>query len=234
MELKWFRLVILLFSEPLATADQLKKERVEVLRGIFDIDSKLAAIPSKRKPNHMPRFWDNPKSSREIAERNQTKKTGLDVFWKVANVQLNDPNSTFDFTKAMCFGGKLKLPFSIPLAQIETRDLRIWLTTARKDHLDAIVNINSGAGGTESRDWASMLRCVCILCRREKTHGYKVTEWIFKMEYAGIKSCSWKSAGNFAYGCPWKEKSKYTVSCVFHLMIRMQDVTLLCFSFAYR
>jgi len=70
---------------------------------------------------------------------------------------------------------------------------------SEEDHLDAIVNINSGAGGTESQDWASMLMRMYIMWAEK--HGYKVTE--LDLQYgdtAGIKSCSLEITGEFAYG----------------------------------
>lgn len=70
---------------------------------------------------------------------------------------------------------------------------------AEEDSLDAIVNINSGAGGTESQDWASMLMRMYIMWAEK--HGFKVTE--LDLQYgdtAGIKSCSLEISGDFAYG----------------------------------
>ncbi len=68
-----------------------------------------------------------------------------------------------------------------------------------EDPLNAIVNINSGAGGTESQDWASMLMRMYIMWAEK--HGYKVTE--LDLQYgdtAGIISCSLLIEGEFAYG----------------------------------
>lgn len=70
---------------------------------------------------------------------------------------------------------------------------------AEEDHLDAIVNINSGAGGTESQDWASMLMRMYIMWAEK--HGFKVTELDLQNgDTAGIKSCSLEISGEFAYG----------------------------------
>lgn len=68
-----------------------------------------------------------------------------------------------------------------------------------EDALSAIININSGAGGTESQDWASMLMRMYIMWAEK--HDYKVTE--LDLQYgdtAGIKSCSLEIDGEFAYG----------------------------------
>jgi peptide chain release factor 2 len=70
---------------------------------------------------------------------------------------------------------------------------------AQEDQLDAIVNINSGAGGTESQDWAEMLMRMYIMWGEK--NGYKVVE-VDKQpgEGAGIKSATLEIQGDFAYG----------------------------------
>lgn len=68
-----------------------------------------------------------------------------------------------------------------------------------EDQLNAILNINSGAGGTESQDWAEMLMRMYIMWGEK--NGYKVVE-IDKQEGdgAGIKSATLEFTGDFAYG----------------------------------
>ena len=68
-----------------------------------------------------------------------------------------------------------------------------------EDKMDAILKINSGAGGTESQDWASMLmRLYLRWCER---HGYKTAiEHMIDGDEAGIKSVTISVEGAFAYG----------------------------------
>src|SRR6266480_1186277 len=68
-----------------------------------------------------------------------------------------------------------------------------------EDVLGAVLNINSGAGGTESQDWAEMLMRMYIMWGDK--NGYKVTE--VDKQYgdgAGIKSATLEFEGEFAYG----------------------------------
>ena len=68
-----------------------------------------------------------------------------------------------------------------------------------EDQLDAILNINSGAGGTESQDWAEMLLRMYIMWGEK--NGYKVVEVDKQQgEGAGIKSATLEFQGDFAYG----------------------------------
>jgi peptide chain release factor 2 len=70
---------------------------------------------------------------------------------------------------------------------------------AEEDQLSAILNINSGAGGTESQDWAQMLMRMYIMWGEK--NGYKVTEVDLQQgDTAGIKSATLQIDGDFAYG----------------------------------
>jgi peptide chain release factor 2 len=68
-----------------------------------------------------------------------------------------------------------------------------------EDQLNAILEINPGAGGTESNDWAGMLMRMYILWGEK--HKYKVKEVEFQAgEVAGVKSVTLEFEGDFAYG----------------------------------
>jgi len=68
-----------------------------------------------------------------------------------------------------------------------------------EDAMPAILTINSGAGGTESCDWASMLYRMYTMWAQKS--GYKVTELDYQAgDVAGIKSASLEIEGEFAYG----------------------------------
>ncbi len=67
------------------------------------------------------------------------------------------------------------------------------------DNLGALVKINSGAGGTESNDWSSML--MRMYSRWGERNGYKVTVTdLLEGDEAGIKSATLQIEGDYAYG----------------------------------
>ncbi len=71
--------------------------------------------------------------------------------------------------------------------------------TEQEDQLPAILTINSGAGGTESCDWASMIYRMYNMWASK--NGFKVTELDYQAgDVAGIKSASLQIEGEFAYG----------------------------------
>jgi peptide chain release factor 2 len=68
-----------------------------------------------------------------------------------------------------------------------------------EDRLNCVLQINAGAGGTESCDWASMLMRMYIMWAEKQ--GFKVKELDFNGgDVAGVKSVSLEIEGEFAYG----------------------------------
>jgi len=73
------------------------------------------------------------------------------------------------------------------------------MLSGEEDQLSAVLEINPGAGGTESQDWAEMLMRMYIMWGEK--NGYSVKELSCNPgEVAGIKSCSLQIEGQFAYG----------------------------------
>lgn len=73
------------------------------------------------------------------------------------------------------------------------------MLSREEDQLSAVMEINPGAGGTESNDWADMLNRMYIMWGEK--HGYKVTQVDYQPgEVAGIKSATLEFDGPFAYG----------------------------------
>ena len=73
------------------------------------------------------------------------------------------------------------------------------MLSGEEDKLSAMLEINPGAGGTESNDWASILLRMYIMWG--ESHGYKVKEINYQAgEVAGIKAATLEFEGDFAYG----------------------------------
>lgn len=84
------------------------------------------------------------------------------------------------------------------LLLVEDLEFRNMLS-GEEDKLGAIVQINSGAGGTESQDWAEMLMRMYL--RYAERNGYKITEVDYQPgDVAGIKSVTLEFDGEYAYG----------------------------------
>ncbi len=92
----------------------------------------------------------------------------------------------------------LEKHYNTSLKHIENLEFRNMLS-GEEDHLGAILNINAGAGGTESQDWAQMLLRMYI--RWGEIHNFKIkTIDTQEGDVAGIKSVAIEFEGNYAYG----------------------------------
>lgn len=73
------------------------------------------------------------------------------------------------------------------------------MLSGEEDQLNAMIEINPGAGGTESNDWAEILMRMYIMWGEKS--GMKVKQVNYQPgEVAGIKSCTLEFEGEFAYG----------------------------------
>ena len=86
------------------------------------------------------------------------------------------------------------------IAEQELENLEFQCTfTSPEDQMSCVLEINSGAGGTESQDWADMLMRMYRMYAEK--NGFAVSELDVKHgEVAGIKSCSLEIDGDFAFG----------------------------------
>lgn len=146
----------------------------------------------------MPDFWLDQKAAEA-----QMKKIKMLRFWidscKEVEQAVGEVEVGFDFVKeGVISEDELDNLYAEAKDKIEKLELRNMLR-GEEDKMDAILKINSGAGGTESQDWASMLmRLYLRWCER---HGYKTSiEHIIDGDEAGIKSVTIKVEGAFAYG----------------------------------
>lgn len=145
-----------------------------------------------------PGFWDDNKRATEIL-----KNIKLNEFW----VKLYDDTSMavedfavlFDFWKAGdATEEETKEAYQKALDHIEEAEFKSTLNQP-EDELPAVLQLNSGAGGTESQDWTEMLARMYRMYGEKQ--GWKVTEldWVWG-DGAGIKTCTLQFEGPFAYG----------------------------------
>ena len=93
---------------------------------------------------------------------------------------------------------EIKVEYKKSQLAVEELELKKMLSS-EEDQLNAVLEINPGAGGTESNDWASILMRMYIMWGEK--NGYKVREVDVQAgEVAGIKSCTLEFEGPLAYG----------------------------------
>jgi peptide chain release factor 2 len=145
-----------------------------------------------------PGFWDDNKRATEIL-----KNIKLNEYWvklyEAVNTAVEDFAVLFDFWKAgEATEEETRDAHTKALAQIEEAEFKSTLNEP-EDELPAVMQINSGAGGTESQDWAEMLLRMYRMYGEKQ--GWAVTELDLQDgEGAGIKSATLQFDGPFAYG----------------------------------
>ncbi len=119
--------------------------------------------------------------------------------YKQVETSVEDFAVLFDFWKSGdATEEETRAAYETALAQIEDAEFKSTLNQP-EDELPAVLQINSGAGGTESQDWAEMLLRMYRMWGEK--HGYKVMELDFQEgDGAGIKTATLQFEGNFAYG----------------------------------
>ncbi len=182
------------------TQEQLKElqQRKEDLKRYLDIDGKKIEVEEEELRTHVPDFWQDQKAAEAQMKKIKSLRNWINGCEEV-ELAVDEVSTGFDFVKeGLVEESELDALYSKALAMLEKMELRNMLRHD-EDKMDAILKINSGAGGTESQDWASMLmRMYLRWCER---HGYKTSiEHLIDGDEAGIKSVTISIEGDFAYG----------------------------------
>lgn len=183
------------------TADQLKDvmDRADALHRYLNIDQKKVEFEEEQLRTQAPDFWEDPKYAQEQMKKVKGIQKWLDGY-KTVRLYADELKLAFDFYKdEMVTEEEVDADYVKAIKAIEDLELKNMLRQ-KEDPMDCVLKINSGAGGTESQDWAQML--MRMYMRWAEAHGYKVT--ITDMQEgdeAGIKSVTMTiEGGEYAYG----------------------------------
>ena len=183
------------------TVDQLKDvmDRAEALHRYLNIDQKKVEFEEEQLRTQAPDFWEDPKYAQEQMKKVKSIQKWLDGY-KAVRLYADELQLAFDYYKEdMVTEQEVDDDYAKAIKAIEDLELKNMLRQ-KEDPMDCVLKINSGAGGTESQDWASML--MRMYMRWAEAHGYKVT--ITDMQEgdeAGIKSVTMTiEGGEYAYG----------------------------------
>ena len=183
------------------TSDQLKDvmDRADALHRYLNIDQKKVEFEEEQLRTQAPDFWEDPKYAQEQMKKVKSIQKWLDGY-KEVRLYADELQLAFDYYKEeMVTEQEVDDDYAKAIKAIEDLELKNMLRQ-KEDPMDCVLKINSGAGGTESQDWASML--MRMYMRWAEGHGYKAT--ITDMQEgdeAGIKSVTMTiEGGEYAYG----------------------------------
>jgi peptide chain release factor 2 len=166
--------------------------------GIFDLDRKEIELEEEEQKTHDPSFWEDAKAAEEQLKKVSALKDWLSSYQTI-ETELADLQTLFDFYKEGDVSEEeIEEAYTKAEAQIASLEFKNMLSE-EEDVLGAILKINSGAGGTESQDWAEMLMRMYMRYAERNGFSVKVVD-IQQAEEAGIKSATLEIDGPYAYG----------------------------------
>ena len=145
-----------------------------------------------------PGFWDNPKEAEKTLHELKAKKIWTSGYEQV-QAALSDLETLQEFyEEGEAEAAEVDAEYHKVLQLLEDLEFKRMLSN-EEDQLGAIMEINPGAGGTESQDWAAMLLRMYTMWGEKQ--GYAVKQINYQPgETAGIKSATLEFDGPFAYG----------------------------------
>ena len=182
------------------TQENLKemRERVQHLHRFLKVEDRNAKVENDRTLTLAPGFWDDNTRATGILKEIKINKYWIDL-WEAVNTAVEDFGILFDFWKeGAASEEETQESYDKALKAIDDLEFKSTLNQP-EDEMPAVMVINSGAGGTESQDWAEMLLRMYRMYGEKQ--GWKVSE--IDVQYgdgAGIKQATIEFEGAFSYG----------------------------------
>ena len=182
------------------TQENLKemRERVQHLHRFLKVEDRNAKVENDRTLTLAPGFWDDNTRATGILKEIKINKYWIDL-WDSVNTAVEDFGILFDFWKeGAASEEETQESYDKALKAIDDLEFKSTLNQP-EDEMPGVMVINSGAGGTESQDWAEMLLRMYRMYGEKQ--GWKVSE--IDVQYgdgAGIKQATIEFEGAFSYG----------------------------------
>ncbi len=182
------------------TAEQAKelKDRVEALHKYLDIDNKKIQLEEEELRTQAPGFWDDAEKAQAQMKKVKDIQKWINGYKECKDLT-EEVSLSLDFFKdEMVTEEEVDAAYAKAKEAIENLELKNMLRK-EEDSMSCVLKINSGAGGTESQDWASMLMRMYL--RWAEAHDYKTTiDNLQEGDEAGIKTVTMEVEGDYAYG----------------------------------
>lgn len=162
------------------------------------MDNRLLQIEEQEQLTLDPNFWNDPERAQTILKTLKSHKNWVKSYDKIKTL-VEDVEVLDEFYQMEeATEEEVNAKHDEALAAIEDLEFHSTLNK-EEDELSCILEINAGAGGTESCDWSQMLLRMYNMWGEKK--GFKVSTLnIQDGDVAGIKSASIEINGDFAYG----------------------------------
>ncbi|MGN1235889.1 MAG: PCRF domain-containing protein, partial [Bacteroidaceae bacterium] len=173
-------------------------ERALQLGRYLDIEAKKIELEEEDLRTQAPGFWDDPKTAEQQMKKVKTLRFWINGYEELQSLVSEVELSLEFYRDEMVTEEEVDAAYTKAVDALEKLELKNMLR-ADEDSMDCVLKINSGAGGTESQDWASMLMRMYL--RYAEAHNYKVRiANLQDGDEAGIKTCTMEIEGDMAYG----------------------------------
>src|SRR5690242_18496024 len=186
-------------AEAQANIDQINAATA-LLRRFLDWDRALKRLDELNARVEDSTLWDDPKAAQEVMRERRRLEEAIGATQKI-ETELKDTVELIEMAEGEGDTGLVEDGIASlgELAERAERDKVAALLAGEADANNAYVEVNAGAGGTESQDWANMLQR--MYTRWAERHGMKVELIDYHAgEQAGIKSATLMLKGENAYG----------------------------------
>ena len=174
------------------------KNRLENLKEIFEIDNKIKKIKSLDLVSSDENFWNDQEKAQKILKKQGELKSLVNSFKKL-NDEFDDLVVMYDFFECKEISENEMInhlsKFEKSIKDFEFKKM----LNKKEDKMNAILNINPGAGGTESQDWAEMIMRMYLMWGEKNSYNTKIID-LKKGDVAGIKSATIEFEGNHSFG----------------------------------
>ena len=174
------------------------KNRLENLKEIFEIDNKIKKIKNLDLVSSDENFWNDQEKAQKILKEQGELKSLVNSFKKL-NDEFDDVVVMYDFFECKEISENEMINY---LSKFEKsiKDFEFKkMLNKKEDKMNAILNINPGAGGTESQDWAEMIMRMYLMWGEKNSYKTKIID-LKKGDVAGIKSATIEFEGNHSFG----------------------------------
>jgi len=151
-----------------------------------------------------PGFWDDQASAAKVGAEHARSQRRLDLFRSVES-EVADLETLLELSADDAeLAGELDEAMSSAESRLDALEEE-RLFSGRYDSGDALVTVNSGAGGTDAQDWAEMVLRMEMRWAERRGFTTELLE-VSDGEEAGIKSATFRASGDNAYGLYGAEK----------------------------
>ena len=174
------------------------KNRLENLKEIFEIDNKIEKIKKLDLLSSDENFWNDQEKAQKTLKKQGELKSLVNSFKKL-NDEFDDMLVMYDFFECKEISEN-EMINHISKFEKSIKDFEFKkMLNKKEDKMNAILNINPGAGGTESQDWAEMIMRMYLMWGEKNSYKTKIID-LKKGDVAGIKSATIEFEGNHSFG----------------------------------